>query len=117
MTGDDETNFPHKLLLANKQVTNLCNAFTNKSLTDVKLSETQLYRIVQSGGFFVGFLGPLLEMELLLIINVINPLAKSVLIPLGLASSASAADAEIHKKILGSNRRHSSSSSYINQQH
>ena len=42
--------------------------------------------------------------------NVIKPLAKSILIPLGLTAVASAADAGIHKKILGSGRRHSSSS-------
>ena len=30
--------------------------------------------------------------------NVIDPLAKSVLIPLGLTAAASAADAGIHKK-------------------
>ena len=34
--------------------------------------------------------------------SVITPLAKSVLIPLGLTAVASAADAGIHKKILGS---------------
>ena len=34
--------------------------------------------------------------------NVIKPLAKSVLIPLGLTAAASAADAGIHKKVLGS---------------
>ena len=34
--------------------------------------------------------------------SVIKPLAKSVLIPLGLMAAASAADAGIHKKILGS---------------
>ena len=34
--------------------------------------------------------------------NVIDPLAKSVLIPLGLTAAASAADAGIHKKVLGS---------------
>ena len=34
--------------------------------------------------------------------NVIKPLGKSVLIPLGLPAAASAADAGIHKKILGS---------------
>ena len=34
--------------------------------------------------------------------SVITSLAKSVLIPLGLTAAASAADAEIHKKILGS---------------
>ena len=33
--------------------------------------------------------------------NVIKPSAKSVLIPLGLTAAASAADAGIHKKILG----------------
>ena len=44
----------------------------------------------------------------------IKPLAKSVLIPLGLTAAASAADAGIHKKILGSGRRHSSSSASHN---
>ena len=34
--------------------------------------------------------------------GVIKPLAKSVLVPLGLIAAASAADAGIHKKILGS---------------
>ena len=34
--------------------------------------------------------------------SVIQPLAKSVLIPLGLTTAASAADAGMHKKILGS---------------
>ena len=42
--------------------------------------------------------------------SVITPLAKSVLIPLGLTAAASASDAGIHRKILGSGRRHSSSS-------
>ena len=36
--------------------------------------------------------------------NVIKPLVKSVLIPLGLTAAASAADAGIHKKILESGR-------------
>ena len=42
--------------------------------------------------------------------NVITPLAKSVLIPLGLTAAASAGDAGIHRKILGSGLRHSYSS-------
>ena len=37
-----------------------------------------------------------------LIKNLIKPLAKSVFIPLGLTAAASAADAGIQKKILGS---------------
>ena len=36
--------------------------------------------------------------------NILMPLAKSVLITLVLTAAASAADAEIHKKILGSGR-------------
>ena len=51
-----------------------------------------------------GFLGPLLNSGLPLIKNVIKPFAKSVLIPLGLTAAASAAEAGIHKKILGSGR-------------
>ena len=47
-------------------------------------------------------LDPLLKTGLPLIKNVIKPLAKSVLIPLVLTAAASAADAGIHKKILGS---------------
>ena len=38
MVGDDQTNFPHKLLLTNRQVKNLPKAFANKSSTDIKLS-------------------------------------------------------------------------------
>ena len=47
-------------------------------------------------------LGPLLKTGLRLIKNVINPLAKRLLIPLGLTAAASAADTGIHKKILAS---------------
>ena len=46
---NDETNFPHKLLLANKQVTSLCTAFATNLSINVKLSKTQLFNIVQSG--------------------------------------------------------------------
>ena len=58
--------------------------------------------MIQSGGFLGRFLGPLLKTGLPLMKSVIKPLAKSVLIPLGSAAAASAADAGIHKKILGS---------------
>ena len=65
--------------------------------------------MVQSGGFFGRLLGPLLKTGLPLIKDVIKPLAKSVLIPLWLTAAASAGDAGITKKILGSVRRHFSS--------
>ena len=58
--------------------------------------------MVQSGEFLGKLLRPLLKTRLPLIKNVIMPLAKSVLIPLGFTAAASAADAGIHKKILGS---------------
>ena len=37
MIGNNETNFPHKLLLNNRQVTNLRKAVTNHLSTDIKL--------------------------------------------------------------------------------
>ena len=57
--------------------------------------------MIQSGGFLGKLLGPLLKTGLPLIKIVITLLAKSVLIHLGLTTAASAADAGIHKKILG----------------
>ena len=98
MVGDDETNFSHKLLLTNRQVTNLRNAFANKSSTDIKLLKIQLSKMVQSGGFLGRLLGPSLKTGLPLIKNVIKPLTKSALIPLGLTAAVSAGDAGIHKK-------------------
>ena len=56
--------------------------------------------MIQSEGFLGRLLGPVLKTGLLLIKNVIKPLANSVLIPLGLTTAASAADAKIHKKSL-----------------
>ena len=100
MIGDNETNFPHELLLTNRQVSNLRKSFANNSSADIKLSKTQLSKMIQSGGFLSRLLGPLLKTGLPLIKNVIKPLAKSVLIPLGLTATASAADAGIHKKNL-----------------
>ena len=67
MIGDNENNFTHKLLLTNRQVSNLRNAFANHSSTDIKLSKTQLYKMIQSGGFLGRLLGPLLKTGLPLI--------------------------------------------------
>ena len=98
----DNTDFPHEILLSNRQVENICKAFANHLSTDIKLTKTQLSKMIQSGGFLGRLLSPLLKTELSLMKSVIKPLAKSVLIPLGLTAAASAADAGIHKKILGS---------------
>ena len=96
--SDDETNFPHKLLLTNRQVANLSKAFANHTSTDIKLSKTQLSKMIQLRGFLCRLLGSLLKTGLKLMKIVIQPLAKSVLIPVGLTAAASAADAGIHKK-------------------
>ena len=49
--SNDETNFPHKLLLTDRQVSKLCKAFANNSSANIKLSKTQISKIVQSGQF------------------------------------------------------------------
>ena len=67
MVGHDETKFPHKLLLTNREVENLRKAFANKSSTDINLSKTQLSKMVQSGGFLGRLLGLLLKTGLPLI--------------------------------------------------
>ena len=66
MIGNGETNFPHKLLLTNRQVSNLRKAFTDKSSTGIKLSKTRLSEMIQSGEVLGRLLGPLLKIGLLL---------------------------------------------------
>ena len=100
--SNDKGNFPQELLLTNRQVSSIRKACANNSSVDITFSKAQLSKMIQPGGFLSKLLGPLLKPELPLMKSVITPLAKSVLIPLGLTASASAADARIHKKILGS---------------
>ena len=100
--SNDKTTFPHELLLTNRQVSSIRKAFANNSSVDIKFSKAHLSKMIRSGGFLGKLLGPLLKTGLPLMKSVITPLAKSVLIPLGLTAAASAADAGIHKKILGS---------------
>ena len=94
--SNEETNFPHEV--TNRQVGNLRKAFASYLSSDIKLSKTQLSKLIQSGGFLGRLLGPLLKNGFSLMKNVIQPLAKSVLIPLGLTAAASAADARMYKK-------------------
>ena len=99
---NDDTNFPHKVSLINTQVANLRKAFANKSSTNIKLSKTQLSKMIQLEGFLGRLLGSLLKTGLPLMKYVIQPLAKRVLILLGLTAAASAGDSGIHKKRLRS---------------
>ena len=73
MIDDNETYVPHKLLLTNRQVTNLRKALANHSSDDIKLSKTQLSKMTNSGGFLGRLLGPLLKTGLQLIKDVIKP--------------------------------------------
>ena len=87
--SDDESNFPHKLLLTYRQVANRSKSFANNSSIDIRLSKTQLSKMLQSAGFLGGLLGPSFKTGLPLMKNVIKPLAKSVLIPLRLTGVSS----------------------------
>ena len=93
--SNDETNFSHKLLLTNRQILSLRKAFANHTSVDIKLSKAQLTKM-QKGGFLKFFM-PLLKSELPLLKSVVKPLGM-----LGLTAAASATDAAINKKILGS---------------
>ena len=96
--SNDNTNFPHELLLTNRQIPNIRKAFANHSSIDIKLSKTKLSKMIQSGGFLGNLLGklagPLMEVAM--------PLAKNVLAPLGLSAAMSAIDGSIKKTMLGS---------------
>ena len=89
MIGYDGPNFPHKLLLTNRQVANL-----HKSTTDIKLSKTRRFTITK-----ISWQTSLLKTGLPLMKNVVKPLPKGILNPLALTAAASA-DAGIHKKTL-----------------
>ena len=96
--SNDNTNFPHKLLLADRQVANIRKAFANNLSTDVKFSKTQLLKMSQSGGFLGNLLsklaGPLMKVAM--------PLTKNVLASLELTADMSAIDGSIKKKMLSS---------------
>ena len=62
--SDDKINFPHDLFLTNRQVANIRKAFANNLSTDIKLSKTQVSKMVQWGGFLGRLLGPVLKARL-----------------------------------------------------
>ena len=93
--SDDEAKFPHKLLLTNRQTLSLRKTFPNHTSVDIKLSKAQLTKMQK--GEFLKFLMPLLKSGLSLLKSVVKPLGM-----LRLTAAASATDAAINKKILGS---------------
>ena len=67
--------------MAKKQVSKLCKGFVNNLSIKIKLSKTQLSKIVQSGELLGRILEPLPKTGLSLITNVLKPLPKFVLNP------------------------------------
>ena len=94
--SNDDTNFPHELLLTNRQVANIPKAFAKNTSTDIKLSKTQLSKMIQSGGFLGNLLGKLAGP----LMKIAMPLAKNVLAPLGISAAMSAIDGSIKKRCL-----------------
>ena len=90
MIGDsnDKINFPHELLLTNRQVSSIRKAFANSLSVDIKFSKAQLSKMIHPGKFLGKLLGSLLKTGLTLMKSVITPFDKSVLIPLGLTAAA-----------------------------
>ena len=86
-----------------KKLSNFHKAFANNSSANMKLSKTQLSKIIQSSQFLRKLLGPLLKTGFTLMKNVLQLLAKSVLAPLGLTAVA---DPGIHKKCYGGEKQH-----------
>ena len=94
--SNNEANFSPKLILTNRQTTDLHKVFANNSSADCKLSKTQLSKMIQSEGFIGRLVSQLLKTGLPLIKNLIKTLGKSVLIPLGLTVAVG----RIHNQIL-----------------
>ena len=94
--SNDNANFPHKLLLTDRQVANIRKGFSNNLSTDVKFSKIQLSKIMQSGGFLGNLLSKLADP----LMKVAMPLVKNVLAPLGLTAAMSAIDGRIKKRCL-----------------
>ena len=93
--SNDETNFRHKSLLTNRQILSIRKAFANQTSVDIKLSKAQLTKMQKVG--FLKILMPLLKSGLPLLKSVVKPLGM-----LGLTAAASATDAAVNKKKLGS---------------
>ena len=56
--SNDEYNFPHRLLLTNRQILSIPKAFSNNSSADTKFSKTQLSKMTHLRGFLGKLLGP-----------------------------------------------------------
>ena len=95
MIGNDKFNFLHNLFLTNRKNASLFKDIKSK---DIKLSKTQLSKIIQVGGFLGRLLGSLMEVALPPINSALILSAESVLVLLGQTAAVSAVDGGLHKK-------------------
>ena len=88
----------HELFLTQTQINKLRENVENNISTDIKLSKSQINKLIKEGGALGSILGRLLP-------KLINPaisLGKNILAPLGLSATMSPTDAAIQKKMYGS---------------
>ena len=71
--SNDETYFPHQLLLTHRQFPRLHKPCVNNSSANIKLSKTQLSKMVQLGGFLGKLLEAFLKSGLSLMKKVLKP--------------------------------------------
>ena len=99
-SSTDAGNFLHKILLTNIQVTNLCKTFVNSWSANIILLKIQMSKKKKEKKIFSRILLPSMKLGLLLIWNVLQPLSKIALTPLGLTAKESAAYKGIYKNVL-----------------
>ena len=91
-------NLPNQLLLRTRQKIKLRNTFENNMPADIRLSKTQISKIIESG----SFLGALLSKISSPLMEIVAQLITNISALLGITAAASVIDAGIQKEINGS---------------
>ena len=59
--SNDETNFPHALLLTDTKVSKIPKAFGNSSSANIRFLKAQLSKMIQSGGWLADLIEEVIE--------------------------------------------------------
>ena len=94
----NKANLLHELFLTQTQINKLREKVENNISTDIKLSKSQINKLIKE----VGALGSILARFLPKLIKPAISLGKNILTPLGVSAAMSAADAVIQKKMYAS---------------